>query len=62
MAPDGTEQIRRWQELANMAAEESDPEKLSKIVKDLCSLLDAEKKPPANSPARADQSQKSAGK
>jgi hypothetical protein len=44
MASDGRKQLQRWQELATEAAEETDPEKLIRIVKDLCSLLDAEKK------------------
>jgi len=54
--------LQRWQELANEAAEETDPQKLIRIVKDLCSLLNAEKKPPASSRATAHQSQKSARK
>ncbi|PYX24369.1 MAG: hypothetical protein DMG82_08740 [Acidobacteria bacterium] len=62
MASDGRKQLQRWQELANEAAEETDPQKLIRIVKDLCSLLNAEKKPPASSRATAHQSQKSARK
>ena len=62
MASDGRKQLQRWQELATEAAEETDPQKLIRIVKDLYSLLDAEKKPPASSRAPAHQSQKSARK
>ena len=50
----------RWRDLARQAAEESDPQKLTKIVKDLCSLLDEEKKPPVSSPAGTEPTQKSA--
>ena len=46
MACDGRKQLQRWQELATEAVKETDPEKLISIVKDLCSLLDAEEKPP----------------
>lgn len=53
---------QRWMDLAGQAAEENDPQKLTKIVKDLCSLLDAEKKPPGSSPARTDQQRKNAHK
>jgi hypothetical protein len=53
---------QRWMDLASQASEENDPQKLTKIVKDLCSLLDAEKKPPASSPARTDQPRKNVHK
>jgi hypothetical protein len=62
MASDGRKQLQRWQQLATEAAEETDPQKLIRIVKDLCSLLNAEKKPPASSRATARRSQKSARK
>lgn len=62
MSSDGRKQLQRWQELATEAAHETDPQKLIKIVKDLCSLLNTEKKPPASSRATAHQSQKSASK
>lgn len=62
MASDGRKQLQRWQELATEAVQETDPEKLVSIVKDPCSLLDAEEKPPASSRAPAHQSQKSARK
>jgi hypothetical protein len=54
--------LQRWQDLANQAAEESDPQKLTAIVKDLCSLLDEQKKPPASSHAKADRPPKNARK
>jgi hypothetical protein len=59
MASDGRKQLQRWHELANEAAKETDPDKLIRIVKDLCSLLDAEKKPSASSRGAASESQKS---
>ena len=62
MPSEGQKQLQRWQELASEAAKETDPEKLMRIVQDLCSLLDGEKKPPASSHAMADPSQKSARK
>jgi hypothetical protein len=62
MASDGQKQLQRWHELANEAAKETDPEKLIRIVKDLCSLLDAGKKPPASSRPTACESQKSTRK
>jgi len=40
-----------WKELAEQASQEADPQKLMKIVKDLCTALDKEPKPPTNSPA-----------
>lgn len=50
MPSDGQKQLlNRWQELASAAAKETDPQKLVRIVKDLCSLLDAEGKRPAHS-------------
>jgi hypothetical protein len=62
MPCDGRKQLQRWQELVDEAAKETDPQKLVRIVEDLCSLLNAEKKPPASSRATAHQSQKSARK
>jgi hypothetical protein len=60
MASEELKLKQRWQDLAGQAAKETDPEKLMQIVKDLCSLLDKEKKPPASSPARTDQQRKNA--
>jgi hypothetical protein len=51
MASDGRKQLQRWQELATEAVKETDPQKLIKIVKNLCSLLDAEEKPLSRSRA-----------
>ena len=62
MASDGRKQLQRWQELATEAAKETDPEKLVRIVEDLCSLLDEGKKPPASSRSSACELQKSARK
>jgi hypothetical protein len=62
MPCDGRKQLQRWQELVDEAAKETDPQKLIRILEDLCSLLNAEKKPPASSRATAHQSQKSARK
>jgi hypothetical protein len=62
MASDGRKQLQRWEELVDEAEKETDPQKLIRIVEDLCSLLNAEKKPPASSRATAHQSQKSARK
>jgi hypothetical protein len=62
MASDGGKQLQRWQKLADEAVKETDPEKLVRIVKELCSLLDAEKKPPASSRATSSESQKSTRK
>jgi hypothetical protein len=62
MPCDGRKQLQRWQELVDEAAKETDPQKLIRIVEDLCSLLNAEKKPPASSRATAHQSQRSARK
>jgi hypothetical protein len=62
MASDGRKQLQRWQELVDEADKETDPQKLIRIVEDLCSLLNSEKKPPASSRASAHQSQKSARK
>ena len=59
MASEELKLKQRWQDLAGQAAKETDPEKLMQIVKDLCSLLDAEKKPPTT-PARTDQQRKNA--
>jgi hypothetical protein len=58
MASEELKLKRRWHDLAGQAAKETDPEKLMQIVKDLCGLLDAQKKPPASSSARPDQSKK----
>ena len=57
MGSEGLEQLRRWKELASEAANETDPEKLVRIVKDLCSLLDAERKPPASVPGTTDHAE-----
>jgi hypothetical protein len=54
--------LQRWQELVDEAEKETDPQKLIRIVEDLCSLLNSEKKPPASSRATAHQLQKSARK
>ena len=62
MASDGRKQLQRWEELVDEAEKETDPQKLIRIVEDLCSLLNSEKKPPASSRATAHQSQKSARK
>jgi hypothetical protein len=62
MASDGRKQLQRWEELVDEAEKETDPQKLIRIVEDLCSLLNSEKKPPASSQATAHQSQKSARK
>jgi hypothetical protein len=62
MASNGRKQLQRWQELVDEAEKETDPQKLIRIVEDLCSLLNSEKKPPASSRATAHQSQKSARK
>ena len=40
-----------WKELAEQASHEADPQKLMKIVKDLCTALDAKPKRPASSPS-----------
>ena len=40
---------KSWQDLAKQASEERDPRKLMTLVKDLCSALDDEAKPPVNS-------------
>jgi hypothetical protein len=62
MASNGRKQLQRWQELVDEAEKETDPQKLIRIVEDLCSLLNSEKKPPASSRATAHQSQKIARK
>ena len=46
---DEASQDKSWQELAEKASQETDPQKLLTLVKDLCSALDGENKPPANS-------------
>jgi len=38
-----------WKQLAEQASREPDPKKLMKIVKDLCTALDGEPKPPTTS-------------
>jgi hypothetical protein len=55
MASERPSQTRQWQDLAREAANETDPKKLVEIVKDLCSLLDEQKKPPVSSRDRNDQ-------
>jgi len=62
MASEELKLKRRWHDLAGQAAKETDPEKLMQTVKDLCGLLDAQKKPPASSSARPDQPRKTTRK
>jgi len=62
MASEELKLKRRWHDLAGQAAKETDPEKLMQIVKDLCGLQDAQKKPPASSSARPDQPRKTTRK
>jgi hypothetical protein len=47
-----------WMQLAEQASHEPDPQKLMKIVKDLCTALDGEPKPPTSSPALNSDSRK----
>ena len=40
MAQDGTKQYRAWVELAAKASKETDPERLMRILAELCRALD----------------------
>lgn len=49
VSADGVNHDKSWQELAEKASQETDPQKLLTLVKDLCSALDGKNKPPVNS-------------
>ncbi len=42
--PDEANRVKNWRDLARQAAQETDPQKLLSVVKDLCSALDSENK------------------
>jgi len=48
MASDGTGQLNRWEDLAAAAAKESNPDKLAKIIEELCAALDQRHKESRN--------------
>jgi hypothetical protein len=45
MAQDGTRKYSTWIELAERASQETDPEKLMRIIEELCRVLDRETVP-----------------
>jgi hypothetical protein len=48
-APSDEANHTNWKDLAERASHETNPQKLLTLVKDLCSALDSENKPPVDS-------------
>jgi hypothetical protein len=47
------ENKERWMNLCELAAVEQDPKRLSKLVNDICELLEAQQHPPNQTPRQA---------
>jgi hypothetical protein len=56
MAQDGTKQYKAWVELAGKASKETDPDKLMRIIEELCRALDERKTVPVGAHARPTRS------
>jgi hypothetical protein len=55
MAREGPNKTKTWEDLAREASKETDPQKLLKLVKQLCSTLDERETLAADSQAKSNQ-------